>query len=82
MDEWFAVYVVRGEGFLCQVDNLVTHRVMKCGHEPSVSPAKSLIYGNGMRATIAFILNVMGDNIVRRTQNHKIPWSIVLYRLP
>ena len=55
---------------LAEVEELVMHLIMKCNDEPSVSAAKSVTYGKGLRETITFILKVSGGNIVTCTQRH------------
>ena len=41
------MYTFRGEGSLCELEDLVTHFIMTCDDEPSMSAAKSVTYGKG-----------------------------------
>ena len=66
---------------MCDVEKLITHLIMTCNDEASFSAAESVVYGKLLRATIAFILEVGGGNILTLTKNHEIPLPIVLYQL-
>ena len=61
--------MVRGEGLSFKVEDLITHIIMTCNDDPSVSADKSVTYGKGLRATIIF-LKVQRGNIVTCTQKN------------
>ena len=56
VDEGFDTYTVRGEGLLSELDveELVTHFVVTCNDEASISAAKSMTFEEGLSTDINF----------------------------
>ena len=56
VDEGFDTYIVRGEGLFSKVDleELVTHFVVKCNDEASIAAAKSMTYEEVLSTAINF----------------------------
>ena len=54
VDEGFAVYAVRGEVSSIEVEDLVTHSVVTCNDEDSLTAAKYMKYVEGLRSSVTY----------------------------
>ena len=68
------MYLLMGEGFPSEVEELVTHFVLTCKDKAYVDAAQSVTYGNLRGTAIALVLRVMGGLYHNAlTKKHKIP---------
>ena len=72
----------RGEIFPFEVEELITHLIIMCDYEPSMSVATYVTYGKVLRETIVSVLRLGGQHCNLRTKNHEITCLIVLFWLP
>ena len=61
------MYTVRGESFLCRVDYIVTYLVVTCDDESTIRAAQRVMHRRGFHATVAFVLDIGGVNVVTST---------------
>ena len=52
MDESFAAYTVRGEGSLIELEDVVTHFIVMCNDNSSVSKSTFVTYRKGMTSVV------------------------------
>ena len=68
MDGRFYVYKVRGKGLSIEVEEIVTHFIVTCDDEASITEDKSMTYTKGLSIAVVFVLEVRGGNIITCAQ--------------
>ena len=61
------MYAVRGEILFCEVDNIVTYLIVAYNYKNSVWAAHRLTHKKGFHATLTFVLEIRGVNVVAST---------------
>ena len=64
------MYLLMGEGFPSEVEELVTHFVLTCKDKAYVDAAQSVTYGNLRGTSIALVSRVRGGYIIMRSQKN------------
>ena len=64
MVKFFATYVVRGESFLCNVDDFVTYLVVTSDGESTIREDQSVTQQKGLHTTVVFVLEIGWVNFV------------------
>ena len=68
MDEGFDTYVVMGEGFSSEVEEIIMHFIVTSDDEASVAVDMFVAYREGLSTAVNFLLKVRGGNIIMCAQ--------------
>ena len=64
VDEGFTYYTVMGKGLYCEMDDIVTYLIVTCNDKIYVSTVQCVMHQRGLHATIVFVLEVRGVNVI------------------